>query len=132
MSENAQNMIFLSVSLVVFVSASWITLNMLRQMDHTLQAVSAANQGQSQSIQVTLRTSSSEVYSGSQVLYSLSESKRIGIIVEVDGYIFDSAEILETDYNRIDVQQMYSVGYIRDGSGNIIRLIFTGLKGTSI
>ncbi|HEY2494979.1 MAG TPA: hypothetical protein VGI33_18975 [Paenibacillus sp.] len=131
MSENAQNMIILSTSLVVFVGASWISLNMLRQMDRTLQGVTDGNHGQSQSIQVTLRASSSEIYSGSQVLYSLSESKRIGTIIEVDGYIFADTEILDADYTRIDVQKMYKVSYIRDGSGNITKLIFTVLKGTS-
>lgn len=133
MSENAQSMIFLSASLLVFVGASWISLNMSRQMDQALQAVSGGSQGQSKSIQVTLRTSSSELYSGSQVLYSLSENKRIGIITEVDGYIFAGAEISEVDYTRIDVQKMYKVSYRRDGSGNIIKLIFTKvLTGTSI
>ncbi|AJS58335.1 hypothetical protein [Paenibacillus sp. IHBB 10380] len=131
MSENAQSMIILSTSLVVFVGASWISLNMLKQMDRTLQGVSDRNQGQSQSIQVTLRTSSSEIYSGSQVLYSLSESKRIGTVIEVDGYIFSGIEILDADYTRIDVGKMYKVSYIRDGSGNITKLIFTVLKRTS-
>lgn len=131
MSGNAQSMIYLSTSLFIFVGACWLSVSMSSQMDHALQAVSKVTRGQDRTINETYRSYGAELYSGSQVLYSLKESYTLGQRIEVDGISFSGPAMTAADQAVIDLQSNYLVKYLRDATGNIQSLIFTKApKGT--
>lgn len=131
MSGNAQSMIYLSTSLFIFVGACWLSVSMSNQMDHALQAVSKVTRGQDRTVDETYRSWEAEIYSGSQVLYSLKGSLPLGQHIEIDGTTFIGPVMTARDQAVIDLQSNYLVKYIRDANGNIQSLIFTKApKGT--
>lgn len=132
MSENTQSMIYLSTSLILFVGACWLSVSMSSQMDHALQAASKISRGQSRTIQEISRTSGLELYSGSQVLYSLKESYKLKLHIEVDGISFTGSAMTAADQNMIELSSFYLVKYIRDSNGNFQSILFTKTpKGTT-
>ena len=131
MGKNVQSMMFLSVALILLISACWMSWSMTREMELALEAVKNSTKGQARSVHTTLGASGAELFTGAQVLYSARERSLSGLVIEVDGYVLSGSEMTDRDHASIDLASDYFVHYARSGTGSIEKLVFTKApKGT--
>ncbi|GAB6990066.1 hypothetical protein [Paenibacillus pini] len=130
MGENSQQMIFLSVSVILFVAACLISLRLTGQITETLHEVANVTKGQTRSVMDHSKGSKTVLYSGTEVVLMIHGNTDADLSIEVGGANFKGREDHdEEDLRNINLHTAYEIKYIRNTQGRLITISFNEVVG---
>lgn len=107
MNRALKSFLWLLIGCMACLSAMWLALDQSRLEQDVLDQLIPFTQGQKDSIHTAIGIEiQAERYSGAEIMHSLGELARKGVVVEIDGRMADLNEAGSDDYSLQDAAVM--------------------------
>ncbi|MWV42279.1 hypothetical protein GRF59_01430 [Paenibacillus sp. HJL G12] len=125
MNDNAQNMITLSVVVVLFLSACFYTLGLTSQINLVLNHAVMTLGGQTRSVHTTLKTAKPDIFSGTQAIVMTVDHINSGVKIQVDDtMVLETVAVELISQSIFQIDANYRAVYNRDINGKLIEIQF--------
>lgn len=107
MNNTLKSFLWLLIGCMACLSALWLAVDQSRLEQDVLNRLIPFTQGQKDSIHTAIGIEvQAERYSGAEIMHSLGELARQGVVVEIDGRMADLNEAGSDDYSLQDAAVM--------------------------
>ncbi|ADO56869.1 hypothetical protein NS115_16175 [Paenibacillus jamilae] len=128
MSDHASSMLWLGVSVILFITACAAAANLSSQLGSALELRSQREEQSEGRISRTIEVETPQRIKGTQVIQTIRMNLQEGISVQVDGLEYDVySEPFEPDVSTLDASSIYAIYPQRNGNGDITSVRFEKL-----
>ncbi|MBU9706541.1 hypothetical protein KSP24_06305 [Paenibacillus sp. AK121] len=128
MSDHASSMLWLGVSVILFITACAAAANLSSQLGSALELRSQREEQSEGRISRTIEVETPQRIKGTQVIQTIRMNLQEGISVQVDGLEYDVySEPFEPDVSTLDASSIYTIYPQRNGNGDITSVRFEKL-----
>ncbi|WP_025675955.1 hypothetical protein [Paenibacillus polymyxa] len=128
MSDHASSMLWLGVSVILFLTACAAAANLSSQLGSALELRSQREEQSEGRISRTIEVETPQRIKGTQVIQTIRMNLQEGISVQVDGLEYDVySEPFEPDVSTLDASSIYAIYPQRNGNGELTSVRFEKL-----
>ncbi|AJE53748.1 hypothetical protein [Paenibacillus polymyxa] len=128
MSDHASSMLWLGVSVILFITACAAAANLSSQLGSALELRSQREEQSEGRISRTIEVETPQRIKGTQVIQTIRMNLQEGISVQVDGLEYDVySEPFEPDVSTLDASSIYAIYPQRNGNGELTSVRFEKL-----
>lgn len=118
-------MLFMSVSIGLFITAITVAISLYSQSQAALAAVDEAISARDRDLIMSPVIEGDEVVYGTTVLQSIFQIAEINADILVDGHLFQrDTNIHEMNVGMISLEARYGIEYFRNDQGKLERVVF--------
>ncbi|OWR32764.1 hypothetical protein CDO73_03975 [Saccharibacillus sp. O23] len=123
--ENARSFMMLAAIFFLFIGACTYAAQTVQSIENASRLVYGLNASGGGKIQTTLEAEDRQTYSGAQILFMIRNGDAGDANIEVDGVPYAAGnDYTELNPSGIAMGHAYSADYLRDPSGNLIKIAF--------
>ncbi len=123
--ENARSFVMLAAIFFLFIGACTYAAQTVRSIEDGTRLAYSLNANGGGKIQTALETEDRQSYTGAQILFMIRSGENGDPNIEVDGVLYAAGnDYTELSPAGIAMGNAYSADYLRDQSGNLIKIAF--------